>query len=55
MHWQLVTEGIWRFQDSCNVYAVEGPQGTIVIDAGTGAWLDHVDALPSPPVAVLLS
>jgi glyoxylase-like metal-dependent hydrolase (beta-lactamase superfamily II) len=55
MHWQLVTKGVWHFQDSCNVYAVEGPQGTIVIDAGTGGWLDHVDALPAPPVAVLLT
>ena len=55
MGWQILTDEIWMFQDSCNVYAVMGPEGVLIIDAGTGAWLDEVDSLPGPPVALLLT
>jgi glyoxylase-like metal-dependent hydrolase (beta-lactamase superfamily II) len=55
MGWQILTDEIWMFQDSCNVYAVTGPEGVLIIDAGTGAWLDEVDSLPGPPVALLLT
>ena len=37
------------------MYAVQAPGGTLIIDAGTGRWLDHVDQLPEPPAAVLLT
>jgi glyoxylase-like metal-dependent hydrolase (beta-lactamase superfamily II) len=53
MEWERVLPGLWRFRDSCNVYAIEGDGATVVIDAGTGRWLDHLDALPSPPAALL--
>jgi glyoxylase-like metal-dependent hydrolase (beta-lactamase superfamily II) len=42
-NWQPVLADVEVFRDSCNVYAVRGPAGTIFVNAGTGAWLD---ALP---------
>lgn len=54
--WQLVSEsipGLWLFRDSCNVYAVQGPGGIVIIDAGTGAWIDRLSDLPAKPVALL--
>ena len=53
MTWQTVLPGLWIFRDSCNVYAVHGPDGIVIIDAGTGAWLDHLAELPAKPVALL--
>lgn len=50
--WQEVLPGVLRFRDSCNVYAVEGPEGCLLVDAGTGLWLDHLDELPAAPVAL---
>ncbi len=50
--WETVFPGVHRFRDSCNVYAVEGPDGCLVVDAGTGLWLEHLDALPAPPAAL---
>jgi glyoxylase-like metal-dependent hydrolase (beta-lactamase superfamily II) len=35
------------------VYTVIGPDGALIVDAGTGAWLDHVAELPKPPVALV--
>lgn len=53
--WQAVEPGLWLFRDSCNVYAAQGPSGMLIIDAGTGAWLDHLDELPAPPAALALT
>jgi len=53
MAWQPLLPQIFVWRDSCNVYAVAGPDGTVIIDAGTGNWLDHLDELPKPPVALL--
>ena len=53
MRWQKVTTSVWLFRDSCNIYAVAGPDGMIVINAGTGLWLEHLDELPAPVRAVL--
>lgn len=50
--WRRVLDNVWLFEDSCNVYAVEGAGGMAIIDAGTGAWLDHLNELPSRPVAL---
>jgi glyoxylase-like metal-dependent hydrolase (beta-lactamase superfamily II) len=50
--WQPVLPGVLRFEDSCNVYAVSSSQGTLIVNAGTGQWLDHLDALPAPPLAL---
>ena len=55
MIWNEVLPGLWRFVDSCNVYAVLAPDGMLIIDAGTGRWLDHVDQLPAQPAALLLT
>ncbi len=54
MPWIPVLSGLQRFRDSCNVYALDGPGGTVIVDAGTGRWLDHLDELPGGrPVALL--
>jgi glyoxylase-like metal-dependent hydrolase (beta-lactamase superfamily II) len=53
MHWQSVAELVWIFQDSCNVYAVAGPKGIAVVNAGTGAWLEHLGELSGPVQAVV--
>ena len=51
--WEPVLPGILLFRDSCNVYAIVGPDGALIVDAGTGAWIDHVAELPAPPVALV--
>jgi len=51
-HWHPVLPGVFRFEDSCNVYAVTGSGGMLIVNAGTGAWLEHLDDLPEPPVAL---
>ena len=53
MTWQPILPGVWLFRDSCNVYAVQGPDGMLIVNAGTGAWLDHLDELPARPVALV--
>lgn len=52
MHWQPILPGVWLYRDSCNVYAVQGARGMLIVNAGTGAWLDHLDDLPEHPKAV---
>ena len=44
--WQLVLTGLYLFRDSCNVYALECPEGMVLVNAGTGEWLKHMDQLP---------
>ena len=51
--WQRVAPGVLLWRDSCNVYALEGAEGCVIVDAGTGAWIDHVAALPAAPVALV--
>lgn len=53
MVWESIATGVWLFRDSCQVYAIEGSSGTILINIGTGEALAHLDVLPSPPVALL--
>lgn len=50
--WEKLAESIWMFRDSCNVYAVAGPEGLLVINAGTGRWLDELGGLPGPVKAL---
>ncbi len=50
--WKDVVPGVFLFEDSCNVYALKGPRGMLVVDAGTGDWLEAVDELPGPVVAL---
>jgi len=52
LKWLNILPDIWMFRDSCNVYAVRGPKGCLIIDAGTGYWLDAAHELPAPPVAL---
>jgi glyoxylase-like metal-dependent hydrolase (beta-lactamase superfamily II) len=47
-----VLPDVFCFPDSCNVYAVIGPEGALIVDAGTGRWLDAARALPTPVVAL---
>lgn len=53
MTWQTVLLNVLRWQDSCNVYALLGPAGSLLVNAGSGQWLDALDELPQPPVALL--
>ncbi|MBA3948151.1 MAG: MBL fold metallo-hydrolase, partial [Herpetosiphonaceae bacterium] len=53
MTWREVLPDVLLWQDSCNVYAVVGPQGTLIVNAGTGQWLDAIGDLPQPPVALV--
>ncbi len=55
MKWQPIIDDVWLYRDSCNVYAVRGPDGMLIINAGTGAWLEHVAQLPDQPAALLLT
>ena len=50
--WQLVLPGVLMWPDSCNVYAITGPDGILIVDAGSGEWIDHVCELPGRPVAL---
>jgi glyoxylase-like metal-dependent hydrolase (beta-lactamase superfamily II) len=51
--WREVCAGVWRVQDSCDVYALMGPRGAVIVDAGRGTWLDKVSDLPGAPVALV--
>ena len=42
MTWKPVLPNVYLFPDSCNVYAIVGPDGVLIVDAGTGRWLDHL-------------
>ncbi|HLY64318.1 MAG TPA: MBL fold metallo-hydrolase, partial [Chloroflexota bacterium] len=52
MFWSEVASGVWLFRDSCNVYALSGPEGLLIVNAGTGRWLQHLDELPASPAAL---
>lgn len=52
MTWSQILPGVWRYRDSCNVYAIEGEAGTVLLNAGTGRWLESLAALPKSPVAL---
>lgn len=51
--WAKLSETIFRFRDSCNVYCLVDKNEALVVDSGTGAWLDFTNELPAPPVAVV--
>jgi glyoxylase-like metal-dependent hydrolase (beta-lactamase superfamily II) len=52
MKFENISNGLWLFRDSCNVYALEGPAGDLIVNAGTGRWLEHLDELPAGVAAV---
>ena len=43
--WERLEDGVFRLQDSCLVYAVLGPTGTVLVNAGTGLASDHLDEI----------
>jgi glyoxylase-like metal-dependent hydrolase (beta-lactamase superfamily II) len=52
-NWTPAYDGVYRFQDSCNVYAVpNGDAGTLFVNVGTGSWLDAAARFPQPWVLV---
>lgn len=53
MQWLPILPGVWLFRDSCNVYALEGREGAVIVNAGTGRWLEHLDQLPQRPAALV--
>ncbi len=52
MTWNPILPNLYLWQDSCNVYAIIGPNGILIVNAGTGAWLEHLDELPNLPVTL---
>src|SRR3954454_5954538 len=40
-----VVPGIARFRDTCNVYVLRSGRDAVLVDAGSGAVLDHLDAI----------
>lgn len=53
MTWQPIFPNVFLFVDSCNVYAILGAKGALIINAGAGRWLDHLSKLPAQPAALL--
>ncbi len=53
--WTTVLPDVLRWRDSCNVYAVLGDTGALIVDAGSGEWLDGAGELPVPPAALVLT
>ena len=43
MHWEKLRDNLYRFRDSCHVYAVRGLSGTVLVNAGTGRAAEHLD------------
>jgi glyoxylase-like metal-dependent hydrolase (beta-lactamase superfamily II) len=40
-----LTEHLWWFRDTCNVYVLRSGDAALLIDAGSGAVLDHLAAI----------
>ena len=54
--WQKIQDSVYMFQDSCRVYAVQCPEGTVIINAGTGLVANHLgEVVQNGPVTVLLT
>ena len=45
MHWIKIRENLFAYQDSCRVYAVRGPSGTVLVNAGTGRCAKHLSEI----------
>jgi glyoxylase-like metal-dependent hydrolase (beta-lactamase superfamily II) len=54
--WERVEEDVFVLRDSCLVYAVRGPEGTVLVNAGTGSAVEHLsEVAESKDVTVLLT
>ena len=55
-HWEWLADGLHVLRDSCLVYAVRGPSGTVIVNAGTGLAAEHLDEVTGAgEVTVLLT
>lgn len=43
--WTPLARDLFLWRDSCNVYLLRRGDRAVVVDPGTGAWAQHVDAL----------
>ncbi|MCZ6680924.1 MAG: MBL fold metallo-hydrolase [Candidatus Poribacteria bacterium] len=54
--WERIQDSVFLFRDSCHVYAVQGPEGTVLINAGTGLAAEHLEEIvQNGPATVLLT
>ncbi|MEK7477555.1 MAG: MBL fold metallo-hydrolase [Candidatus Coatesbacteria bacterium] len=53
--WERIVEDVFLFRDSCLVYAVRGPEGTVLVNAGTGLAADHLGEVARGPVTLILT
>jgi glyoxylase-like metal-dependent hydrolase (beta-lactamase superfamily II) len=54
--WKQVLPDVLCWPDSCNVYAVLGDDGALIVDAGSGEWLkEGLAQLPVAPAAVAVT
>jgi glyoxylase-like metal-dependent hydrolase (beta-lactamase superfamily II) len=52
--WQRLSEHLYRFRDTCNVYALVAQGEAILIDFGSGAVLDHLGDIGVGQVRAIL-
>lgn len=53
--WLDLGNGVFRYIDSCIVYAIDTGSSMLVINAGSGEWIDAAGKLPAPIGAVVLT
>ena len=53
-HWEWLADGLHVLRDSCLVYAVRGPSGTVIVNAGTGLAAEHLDEVTGAGEATVL-
>jgi glyoxylase-like metal-dependent hydrolase (beta-lactamase superfamily II) len=54
MNFERISEHVYRFEDTCNVYLVVGQNRSILVDFGSGDILDAVRELNVPPIQTVL-
>jgi len=52
--WQRLSEHLYRFEDTCNAYAVVWDGEAVLIDFGSGAVLDHLNEIGVGRVRAIL-
>ena len=52
--WNRVCEGVWRYQDSCALYAVGSEVGWVLINAGTGEGVAALASVKPLPIRALM-
>src|SRR5690349_19641490 len=54
MSWQRLSDHLYLFEDTCNVYAVVDGGEAVLIDFGSGAVLDHLGDIGVSQVRAIL-